>query len=184
MRGRFGMQRNVMSPYPTMSSVNGYSAQMFPQSVYHPNHVPQLHSYMHPSQPLHATGLPYQPQMHPQSYGQQPNAYNDAYAPYANTSLKQPLSPSHLLQNPLQQAQQSSPNPYHNQSNMMQQYVNPYPKHAMFQKQKPAGSILNSFKGQDGSIDINKMMNTAGQMMNAVNQVSSMVKGLGSMFKV
>ncbi len=44
--------------------------------------------------------------------------------------------------------------------------------------------ILNSFKSQDGTVDINKMVNTAGQMMNAVTQVSSLVKGFGGMFKV
>ncbi|AEH53575.1 conserved hypothetical protein [Heyndrickxia coagulans 2-6] len=41
---------------------------------------------------------------------------------------------------------------------------------------------MNSFKSQDGSIDFNKMVNTAGQMINAINQVSSMVKGLGGLF--
>jgi len=43
---------------------------------------------------------------------------------------------------------------------------------------------MNSFKGQDGSLDINKMVDTAGTMMNAVSQVSSMVKGLGGIIKV
>jgi len=43
---------------------------------------------------------------------------------------------------------------------------------------------MNSFKTQDGTFDVNKMVDTAGQMMNAVTQVSSMVKGLGGMFKV
>jgi hypothetical protein len=51
---------------------------------------------------------------------------------------------------------------------------------------QPGGmnSLMNSFKSQDGSVDFNKMMNTAGQMMNAVTQVTSLVKGLGGMFKV
>ncbi len=63
-------------------------------------------------------------------------------------------------------------------------YMNPYPKGSSLAKQ-PTGmkSVLNSFKGQDGSLDINKMVDTAGQMMNAVNQVSSVVKGFGGMFK-
>jgi hypothetical protein len=64
-------------------------------------------------------------------------------------------------------------------------YYNPYPKPNMIPKPNGGiGTIMNSFKGQDGNIDINKMMNTAGQMMNAVSQVSSMVKGLGGFFKV
>ena len=62
--------------------------------------------------------------------------------------------------------------------------MNPYPKQNGNIKQ-PGGvqSILNSFKSQDGTVDVNKMVNTAGQMMNAVSQVSSIVKGFGGMFK-
>ena len=63
--------------------------------------------------------------------------------------------------------------------------MNPYPKQNAMPKQ-PGGmqSFINSFKSQDGSVDFNKMVNTAGQMMNAVTQVSSLVKGLGGIFKV
>ncbi|WP_257391419.1 YppG family protein [Cytobacillus gottheilii] len=89
-----------------------------------------------------------------------------------------------IFQNPLDLPQENS---YQNQNYHMQQnpYQNPYPKQSFIQK-KPSGvqSIMNSFKGQDGSLDFNKMMDTAGQMMNAVSQVSNMVKGVGGMFKV
>ena len=63
-------------------------------------------------------------------------------------------------------------------------YMNPYPK-GIFLSKQPSGvkTVLNSFKSQDGSLDINKMVDTAGQMMNAVSQVSSVVKGFGGMFK-
>jgi len=62
--------------------------------------------------------------------------------------------------------------------------MNPYPKQSFIPKQ-PSGvqSIMNSFKAQDGSLDLNKMVDTAGQMMSAVTQVSSMVKGIGGIFK-
>ncbi|RFU68456.1 hypothetical protein D0469_12010 [Peribacillus saganii] len=65
------------------------------------------------------------------------------------------------------------------------QFVNPYPKQSFMQKPQQAGisSVLNQFKTQDGSIDINKMMNTAGQVLNTVSQVSAMFKGAGSLFK-
>ncbi|WP_430755266.1 YppG family protein [Niallia circulans] len=43
---------------------------------------------------------------------------------------------------------------------------------------------MNSFKSQDGSLDFNKMMDTAGMMMNAMNQVTGLVKGVGGIFKV
>ncbi len=99
--------------------------------------------------------------------------------------------------------QYSGPNPYnqlfHNplqpedgyQYEKFQQHEqpgghNPYPLPSQMQKPPGGnfGSILNSFKSQDGNIDINKMMNTTGQMMNALTQVSGMVKGLGGIFKV
>lgn len=73
---------------------------------------------------------------------------------------------------------------YYNPQNDYQNF-NPYPQYAFMPKQ-PTGlqSIMNSFKSQDGNLDVNKMVDTAGQMMNAVTQVSSLVKGLGGMFKV
>lgn len=45
------------------------------------------------------------------------------------------------------------------------------------------GMILNSFKSQSGTLDINKMVDTAGQMMNALTQLSNMAKGIGGLFK-
>jgi hypothetical protein len=45
-------------------------------------------------------------------------------------------------------------------------------------------SFLNQFKKDDGQYDINKMMDTAGQMVSAVNQISSIVKGVSQIFKV
>ncbi|MBY0122631.1 YppG family protein [Bacillus sp. S/N-304-OC-R1] len=89
-----------------------------------------------------------------------------------------------IFQNPLDpetgQQLSNSQHPYYSNSMM-----NPYPKQSFIPKQTSnVQSILNSFKSQDGSIDFNKMMNTAGQMMNAVNQVSTLVKGLGGIIKV
>ncbi|WNS73991.1 YppG family protein [Bacillus sp. DTU_2020_1000418_1_SI_GHA_SEK_038] len=89
-----------------------------------------------------------------------------------------------IFQNPLDpetnQNNSNSFNPYFSNS-----YMNPYPKQSFIPKQSSGvQSLMNSFKAQDGSIDINKMMNTAGQMVNAVSQVSSLVKGLGGIIKV
>ncbi|SNX68186.1 YppG-like protein [Bacillus oleivorans] len=111
-----------------------------------------------------------------------PNSYSQQQS-YANPSYQQQLSPNQLLQNPLQPHQHNINSLFQTQSST-NPFMNPYPKQQMLLKQKPGGSILNSFKSQDGSIDLNKMINTAGQMMHAVQQVSTMVKGLGSMFKV
>ncbi|PLT35260.1 spore coat protein [Bacillus sp. V5-8f] len=76
------------------------------------------------------------------------------------------------FENPLQPIQKRPP--------LQQAFANPYPSQ-QFMKQPPSGfqSILNQFKTQDGSIDVNKMMNTAGQMMNTFSQMSSIVKGFG-----
>lgn len=125
------------------------------------------------------TQMPYMhqyPHMQNMPYGQQ-QSFQAQYG--QNNAMSQSI-----FHNPLdqgeeythQQAQQPL-NPYPN--------MNPYPKQSFVAKQ-PSGvqSIMNSFKGQDGSLDFNKMMDTAGQMMNAVNQVSSMVKGVGGIFKV
>ncbi len=88
-----------------------------------------------------------------------------------------------LFQNPLQPQEEAVSHHYMNQMNGYPT-MNPYPKQSGMIKQ-PGGiqSLMNSFKSQDGTVDINKMVNTAGQMVNAVSQVSSLVKGLGGMFK-
>ncbi|WP_077618557.1 YppG family protein [Bacillus sinesaloumensis] len=81
---------------------------------------------------------------------------------------------------------QFAPNAYPNFQPYGQQppYSTPYPTGMGQMKQKGAGSILTQFKNKDGTYDINKMMDTAGQMVGAVNQVNSIVKGLTKTFKV
>ncbi len=87
--------------------------------------------------------------------------------------------PSQLFHNPLQTEEDQLLAQY------QVEHTQPYqiPK---FPKQAQPGhfnSFLNSFKSQSGSLDLNKMMDTAGQMMNALTQVSNMAKGLGGFFK-
>lgn len=126
--------------------------------------------------------------LNPQPYPQAPSQYNPYHGSIMNFGHPSYLNQySHnIFQNPLQPSDEPNFPNYPNQfSNSYGFSQNPYPKHAFIPKQ-PSGiqSMINSFKAQDGSVDINKMVNTAGQMMNAVSQVSSMVKGLGGMFKV
>ncbi|EIJ78638.1 hypothetical protein PB1_13809 [Bacillus methanolicus PB1] len=111
--------------------------------------------------------------MHP-SYGNLQNNANPYNGQQSYSNI--------LFQNPLQPAEEGYSQPYSQQINPYP--VNPYPKFQFMAKQ-PSGvqSIMNSFKNQDGTIDFNKMINTTSQMMNAVSQVSSMIKGLGGMFK-
>lgn len=95
-------------------------------------------------------------------YMSQPMNIGGNYSPFAN-----PLQPSKT-----KQAFQAP-------------YPNPYPKQSFMQKSQPSGfkSIMNQFKTQDGTMDVNKMMNTAGQMMGTVNQMQGMFKGLGGLLK-
>jgi hypothetical protein len=140
----------------------------------------------------------YQPQMYNWNPYQQQNPYlqpgyntfetiyQPGYVqsppPHYSVGQGQSKDAQFLFQNPLQPQDEITANPY----NQMNGYpmMNPYPKQNGNIKQ-PGGvqTILNSFKSQDGTVDLNKMVNTAGQMMNAVSQVSSIVKGFGGMFK-
>lgn len=124
---------------------------------------------------------------YPQQYQPLNPAYQQGYAEQPFAYQKQPYSQKDaqfLFQNPLQPQEEyySTPNQYAPMNGYPN--ANPYPKQS-FQPKQPGGmqSVMNSFKSQDGSVDFNKMMNTAGQMMTAVNQVSSLVKGLGGFFK-
>lgn len=158
----FQMQPNMNWPY--MQQMQGYYGN--PQSQSNQFSNPYLQSNMNYQHPA------YQQQLHQQQMAQPP--YNQT--PISNES-------QFLFQNPLQ-PQDDLLHPYYQQQPKTVPNANPYPKQATMTKQGSGGkSILNSFKSQDGSVDLNKMMDTAGQMMNAVNQVSSLVKGLGSMFK-
>jgi hypothetical protein len=64
-------------------------------------------------------------------------------------------------------------------------YLTPYPKPGPVLTAPAPGiqSLMAQFKKTDGTYDIDKMMNTMGQMINTVNQVNGMLKGLISTFK-
>jgi hypothetical protein len=169
--------------------------------MYYPNQFNRNY-YFQPNGMVQNMGGYHAP-VHPHFTGQIPNqAIQHSPSPYPHypTSIggyyyQQPLpetiippayygknKPKSIFDNPLEPIDN-----YYKSIQMMQQQLNqnPYPRPNMIAKPNGGfGSILNSFKGQDGNIDLNKMMNTAGQMVNAVSQVSAMVKGLGGMFKV
>lgn len=90
-----------------------------------------------------------------------------------------------IFQNPLQPVNDSVQFQGHGSPVAANPYPHPYPIQANIMK-PPSGihSIMNSFKTQEGSIDIKKMIDTAGQMAYAVNQVQSLVKGLGGILKI
>ncbi|MBS4199471.1 hypothetical protein KHA93_07380 [Bacillus sp. FJAT-49732] len=138
------------------------------------------HPYgMYPSQfsNMHGIPSPY-PQMPYMNGMQYPYTHTDQGL-YHNGNDNQA---SQLFQNPLQPEDGYFYEKYANQQGL----PNAYPKPPQLPKPPNGGfnTVLNSFKTQTGSLDINKMVNTAGQVVNAINQVSNMAKGIGGIFKV
>lgn len=172
---------------------HGYPGQIRSgRPAYYPtNHqsIPRNQPYAFQGQIQGYDWYPYQQQI---PYAQQPYSSFSSNGPtgipnqqMTYTSGQNPHKDAQFLfQNPLQPQEVYGQNPYMAQVNGYP-IMNPYPKQNGLLKQ-PGGiqSIMNSFKSQDGTVDVNKMVNTAGQMVNAVSQVSSLVKGLGGIFKV
>lgn len=163
---------------PTMMGMylqNQMRQQPFPMYPSKPgNWNPYFQSY--PAFEPQYGNYPYPPMQNPY-----PTPNNNM--PQNSPQMNQNSYAQGIFQNPLE------PEPTQSYDKSQQQYppnslMNPYPKQSFIPKQ-PSGvqSIMNSFKSQDGSLDFNKMMDTAGSMMNAVSQVSSMVKGLGGIIK-
>lgn len=50
---------------------------------------------------------------------------------------------------------------------------------------RPQGGnlLIQAFKTEDGTIDIQKMLNTAGQLLGTLQQTGSLLKGLSHLFK-
>lgn len=162
-------------------SYNPYSGYVNDQGLNRQQHLPQ--QYVNPY--WNAMPGQWQNQYIPQNYPVENQSY--PYSPQWNQPHVAPEPKKNytkmLFQNPLQ----PQDDPIYGYYGQQQEYqnFNPYPQQAYAPKQ-PSGlqSIMNSFKSQEGNLDINKMVDTAGQMVNAVTQVSSLVKGLGGMFKV
>lgn len=104
---------------------------------------------------------------------------------YQGSNQNQQSSVAAILQNPLQPVDEAVKLAGYGSPIHANPYAHPYPKGANIMK-PPSGihSIMNSFKTQEGSIDVKKMIDTAGQMAYAVNQVQSLVKGLGGILKI
>jgi len=136
-----------------------YTIKHYP---YYEQHQPERFdlSQVHPFPQYHQQPWTeaYMPQ-HP--YAQQQMPFGPQQIPYMNGMYQQPM--------------------YNNAGAPF----NPYPK-AQQQKPQPSQfqSLMSQFKSSDGNYDMNKMMNTAGQMMGAMNQLTSLVKGFSGIFKV
>ncbi|WP_077213762.1 YppG family protein [Bacillus dakarensis] len=177
----YGQSRNTLSfryPHANMTASGG---QLYGRQNYQANFIPQipLNANMNGASMGFGGNLPHNPfpdygLTNPFMSGGGFNSFNSQG--YNNKSI------DYIYQNPLQPQKSESVNPYYS---TQPSYMHPYPKQS-FVHRPPSGmqSILNSFKAQDGTFDTNKMIDTAGQMINAVSQVSSLVKGIGGIFKV
>ncbi|QFT89354.1 hypothetical protein FIU87_11915 [Bacillus sp. THAF10] len=189
-----------------MFSPNGMGANvpnqqmMFPQGMM-PNMMNQMGF---PQQNMNTQGFPFNTmntnwQNPSQSMGMgmmQPNQYPQGTP---GNGMMQPNqypqgTPGNGMMQPNQYLQGTSGNGMMQQNGMQNgwmqpnqmPFMNPYPSQAQPPKTQTSqvNSFMNQFKGQDGNVDMKKMMDTAGQMMNTVNQINNMFKGLASTFKV
>ncbi|WP_203361932.1 YppG family protein [Bacillus sp. REN10] len=97
-----------------------------------------------------------------------PAVHPQAQASFAGQLFDHPL---YQVQMPEQKYPPYSPMP-----------VAPYPAYG---QQKNTGNMfIQSFKNEDGSLNINKALDTAGMMMNTVSQLGSIVKGVSGWLKV
>lgn len=165
-------QPSKSMPWERYSGFNQSSYPTQPPNISHPA------TYPYGNQPYH----PYPMMMN----GAYPPSMQQGHYPPLNGYQPKQKGAEFIFQNPLEPIKEGEYGEgwYANQANPYP-YKHPYPKQS-FTHQPPTGikSIMNSFKTQDGSLDVSKMIDTAGNMVNAVNQVSGMVKGLGGMFKV
>lgn len=51
------------------------------------------------------------------------------------------------------------------------------------QQKSPAKGVMGYFQNDEGQFDVDKVLNTAGQVANTYQQFSPIVKGIGSFFK-
>jgi hypothetical protein len=116
---------------------------------------------------------------------------NQFYYPYQGYQQNQPFYGPYHSAYPISHNQPINYPMNYQQAGFMGQGSTPfqmlYPYQGPRPVQAPKGgyhSIMNQFKTKDGGYDVNKMMNTAGQMVSTVKQLNGMVKQVGSFFKL
>ena len=166
-QGNWGMNNaypQQMSPYEgNLSYQPYYDNQVYQQPSLNPYYMEQYPASM----PVSAYAQDHQP-----LYGYQGQEMTNQYP-------NQQVNP---FQNPLY----SKDEDFYPSQQGNTPITHPYPKQSFMQKNQGSNfsSVLNQFKTQEGSIDFNKMIDTAGMMINSMNQVTNLVKGVGSIFKV
>jgi len=105
---------------------------------------------------------------------------------YQNQQLPQQMHQFPFQQQPFPFQQHPQMGPF--VEPMMQGPYKPYPTNPKGvngnnTQQNQFASIFNQFKSDNGTYDVSKMMNTAGQFMNTMNQVGGLFKQVGFLFK-
>jgi hypothetical protein len=111
-------------------------------------------------------------------------SYQQSQMPFGQNTYHNPFPTTYNQPQPLYNPMNYQQSPYAGQGSTPFQM--PYPNQGPRPVQAQKGgfqSIMSQFKNKDGAYDVNKMMNTAGQMMSTVNQLNGMVKQVGSFFK-
>lgn len=117
------------------------------------------------------------------------NSYTQAYPPYPNYAYLNewpmnhganqfPPNPSHTYQNPFQQlAKPNQPTQWPQFMPLQGQ------QQSLFFPQQPRPSFMSQFQGENGQLDINKMLSTVGHLANTVQQVTPVIQQVSSLMK-
>lgn len=122
--------------------------------------------------------MPHWPYYHPyevhyhrndQPYYHPPHAaYDFQQTPYSGPQPQQPQTPYEQFEKP--------PLPAY-WENEMQHQPEPHPQG------KPVPNFMSNFQNENGQLDVDKMLNTVGQMANTYHQVYPIFKQFGSFIK-
>src|SRR5699024_3694429 len=78
---------------------------------------------------------------------------------------------------------QSYPSPYQQMPFHQGKWQPPHQSMGAGQQKSLTKGIMGYFQNDEGQLDFDKVLNTAGQVGNTYQQVSPLVKGIGSFFK-
>ncbi|GGM34271.1 hypothetical protein GCM10011351_20310 [Paraliobacillus quinghaiensis] len=111
----------------------------------------------------------------------QGNYYNEPVNPYQMAQQQQNTYPPLANLQPPQQTHNIPPYQYFAKP---AQPSDGYPESTMNGSYgQQAKGFINYFQDKDGQIDLDKMLNTVGQVANTYQQVSPLIKGIGSFMK-
>jgi hypothetical protein len=165
----------VQQPYPLNQQPYPYQTG-FEQMPIHPSFIQNNQPFNQNNQPFNQNNPP---NNQPFNQNNPPNnqPFNQNNPPFMNSNGGiSPVNQYGPYYSPMTANQSFGPNTPPNASSASKNYGSPFQK-------APSNYLLQSFKSENGSMDYQKMMNTAGQFMGTMSQIQSMFKGIGSVFK-